>query len=72
MTRQGSDDAETETGSEEYCSTESYRTACEGVVWIDVRQVRDWRKALVNMAMNLFLTSNVRNSLTTLRPGDAI
>ena len=41
--------------------------------WTHVLQVRDWwRKALVNTAMNLFLTSRVSNSLTIPRPGNEI
>ena len=81
MACQVSDDEETETWRDR-CKTlwreeSTVRknltgTACEGVVWIDVRQVRDWWKTLVNMAMDSFLTSKVRNSLTTLRPGNEI
>jgi hypothetical protein len=82
MTCHVSDDEETETWRDR-CKTTKRReestvpknltgTAREGVVWIDVRQVRDWWKTLVNMAMNLFLASKVRNSLTTLRPGNEI
>ena len=41
--------------------------------WTHVLQVRDWwRKALVNTAMNLFLTSRVSNSLTIPRPRNEI
>jgi len=81
MTCHVSDDVETETWRDS-CKTSGREestvpknrtgTACEGVVWIDVRQVRDWWKALVNTAMNLFLTSKARNSLSTLMPENEI
>jgi hypothetical protein len=42
--------------------------ACGGTDWIQLAQDRDRWQALMNIVMNLWVTSNVGNFLTSCKP----
>jgi hypothetical protein len=45
-----------------------HKVGCYGLHWIDVAQVRDTWRALLNAVMNLRVPQNAGNFLTSLKP----